>query len=140
MLRVNPNFHGRPRYDYVLVQVDPHNYIFAQLLYVFGITIKATPQHDETSLHMALILPMDETIPVVEGHRPTDKTLRLTRIRSRHRSDAVFINVESVVRGGLLAPVFEEGVQMDEYLIVDVIDEDMWWRMKSVKLIKKAKL
>uniref|UniRef100_A0A8H7Y2E1 Uncharacterized protein n=1 Tax=Psilocybe cubensis TaxID=181762 RepID=A0A8H7Y2E1_PSICU len=136
ILRINPSFHGRKRYDHALIQVDSekNTYIFVQLLYVIGIKV------EETLYHMALVLPLDEAIPALENHRISDKKLRFIRVRSRHRSKAAFINVESIVRGGLLAQAFRPPHQVDEYIIIDVIDEDMWWRLKSVKLVKHVVL
>jgi hypothetical protein len=51
ILRVNPNFHGRPRYDYVLVNESLS--MLAQILSLFSI------DYQGKSYHMALILPMD---------------------------------------------------------------------------------
>jgi len=137
-LRTNPSFNKQPRYDYVLIQVDNsqngQTCICAQLLEVFGITIHGTVYH------IALVLPLDEHIPMGEGHHAHDNALRFTRIWARHRSKAVFIMVESIICGALLAPASSEPEQMDEHLVIDVIDEDMWWRMKSVKLVYNVKL
>ena len=53
ILRVNPNFHGSPRYDYVLVKVNGSHCMLAQLLSIF------TVNYQDKRYHMALILPMD---------------------------------------------------------------------------------
>ncbi|KAF8968588.1 hypothetical protein BDZ97DRAFT_1902889 [Flammula alnicola] len=82
ILRANPNFHNRPRYDYTLIKVHAQECIFARILYIF---------HD----------------------RPRDEALQLTRLRARPRASR-------------------------EFLVVDVIDQDMWMRMKSIVLVHHA--
>ena len=37
LLRVNSNFHNRPRYDFVLIDAGAGTHFVAQLLYVFGV-------------------------------------------------------------------------------------------------------
>ena len=114
--------------------------ILAQLLQVFGVVV------NNAILYMAYILPMDADPYEVESinmahaklKQEIDKALRLTRIRSRPRAEATCISVESIIRGALVAEGFEENQQKDEYLIIDVIDEDMWWRMKSVRLVQNS--
>lgn len=87
---------------------------------------------------MALILPLDATIPPIERGK-ADRDLHFTRLRARHRSQAVFIGIESIVRGALLAK--DHAVNAgDEYLVIEPIDQDFWWRMKSLKLICRANL
>lgn len=126
MLRANPNFFHQPRYDFVLVKVDDNVHLFAQLQYIFGITIL------EKTYYMALILPLDEPIPRHE--QSTDDTdLRLTRLRARARKHAIFISVESIVRGALLTRDHDSNFD-DEFFLITTIDQDMWWRKKSLNL------
>lgn len=88
---------------------------------------------------MALIHPYD--VPASLFNRRRDTELQLTRVRARprqvarsiNRSQTVFINVESIVRGCLLVPDHTSPTK-DEYFIVNFIDQDMWTRMKSLKL------
>ena len=88
--------------------------------------------------YMALILPLDEAIPRAESV-PSDRDLRFTRVRSRRRSDAAFININSIIRGALLISS-NDGEASDEFIVFDTLDEDMWWRMKSIKLTSKVGL
>lgn len=126
MLRANPDFFHQPRYDFVLIKVYDDVYLFAQLQYIFGITI------EEQTYYMALILPLDEPIPRHE--RSSDDTdLRLIRLRARARKRAVFINVESIVRGALLTRDHDSNYD-DEFFLITAIDQDMWWRNKSLIL------
>src|SRR6266568_9036599 len=81
ILRVNPNFHGGPRYDYVLVQVDALHCMFTQLLSIFSI------KYQDKKYQMALILPLDR--PILTRNRARDRALRLTRVRSRLRYDSI---------------------------------------------------
>ena len=129
LLRANPNFFHQPRYDFVLVKVYDNVHLFAQLQYIFGITI------EEQIYYMALILPLlDEPIPRHERSRD-DTDLRLARLRARPRKHAVFINVESIVRGALLTR--DHDSNFDEFFLITTIDQDMWWRNKSLVLPSK---
>jgi hypothetical protein len=60
LLRVNSNFHNRPCYDFVLIDAGAGTHFVAQLLYVFGVFAIAEERY------MALILPMDASIPRAE--------------------------------------------------------------------------
>jgi len=88
--------------------------------------------------YMALILPMDEAIPRAESV-PSDRAFRLTRVRSRRRSNAAFIDINSIIRGALLIGS-NDGEAGDEFFVFDLLDEDMWWRMKSIRLASKVQL
>lgn len=87
---------------------------------------------------MALILPMDESIPRAE-RVASDRVLRFARVRSRPKSKAAFIDIDSIVRGIVVVPSNDNEVG-DEYLIFDVLDEDIWWRMKSTRLATNVRL
>ena len=87
---------------------------------------------------MALILPLDEAIPRAELVL-SDRDFRFTRVRSHRRSDAAFIDINSIVRGALLINS-NDGEASDEFIVFDVLDEDMWWRMKSIRLTSKVRL
>jgi hypothetical protein len=97
--------------------------MLAQLLEVFGITFRGR------EYYMALILPFDRPVPLLNRRR--DKDLRLTRVRSRKRSESAVVDTETIIRGALLT---QECDHPDEYFILDAIDDDFWWRMKSVSL------
>jgi hypothetical protein len=131
LLRANPDFHHRPRYDYVIIQTSNTEVIFAQILYIFGVTL------NNTEMHVALVLPFDETPD--RQHRERDKALHFTRVQARHRSKTTFIHVESIVRGAVLVRDFE-AEHHDEYIVMDVLDADLWWRMKSVSLARHVRM
>jgi hypothetical protein len=131
LLRANPSFHNKLRYDCIIIKVDEGKYIFARLLYIFGYTI------DTKDYLTALIQPMD--LPPSSHHRTRNRDLRFTHVRARQRSLSVFISVESIVRGALLVEDFgaEYG---DEYLVIDVVDSDMWLWLKTLALVQRVNL
>ena len=53
IIRANPNFHNKPRYDYALVQVEGNECIFVQVLYIFQV------QYLEKIYNLTLVLPFD---------------------------------------------------------------------------------
>lgn len=97
---------------------------------------------DETVYYMAFILPMDVHDPTdsTKEKQEIDEALRFTCIWSWPHSKATFIDLESIIRGGLVAHAYEENEQVDEHLIIDVIDKDMWWWLKSINLIQNANI
>jgi len=129
ILRINPRFHGHARYDYVLIKVDNNHCMFGQLLEVFGITFRSR------KYYMALIIPFDRPVPLLNRQR--DKDLRLKRVRSRRSSESVVVDTETIIRGALLT---REDDSIDESLVLEAIDDDFWWRMKSVKLAQNVNM
>ncbi|CAA7269458.1 unnamed protein product [Cyclocybe aegerita] len=116
-----------------ILQADKDWHIFTQLLLIFGIVV------DGTEHHLALILPYDEPVTHRSAAlRSRDKDLRFTCVRSRHGTNSAVISVNSVVRGALF--IQDYGGFPDDYLVFEVVDDDMWWRMKSLTLITKAQL
>ncbi|KAF9470067.1 hypothetical protein BDN70DRAFT_902412, partial [Pholiota conissans] len=134
ILRTNECFHNRPRYDFVLLQASKKDFIFAQLLYTFGVTF------NECIYQMALILPMDK--PIVQSKNlfhKLDIDLRFKRLRSRPRSGTAVIGLDSLIRGAVLIEAY--GCKNnDEFIVMDVVDADMWWRMKTIKLARSQVL
>lgn len=84
---------------------------------------------------MALILPMDR--PTLLLNRTRDRTLRLTRVRSRTRQGSIVVDAETIIRGALLT---SEHDSPGEFFVLNTIDDDLWWRMKSVKLAQNVNL
>ena len=103
--------------------------MLAQLLEVFGITFR------EKEYYMALILPFDRPIPLLNRRR--DKDLRLTRVRSRKKSESAVVDTETIIRGALLTQEYDHP---DEYFVLDAVDDDFWWRMKSVSLAQNINM
>jgi len=80
---------GKPQYDCIIVKIDEENYIFAYLLFIFGLQVL------EKEYHMALILPMDLP-PDLENHG-RDRDLHFNQVKAHHHSLSVFICVESII-------------------------------------------
>lgn len=121
-------FHNQPRYDYALVKVHEEEYVIAQILYIFQITINGT------QCNMALILPFD--VPRMLQNRKRDTDLRLERVYPRPRASSVFVNTNTIVRGVLLAE--DRASPAGEHHVINFIDQDMWMRMKTLRLITHA--
>ena len=140
ILRCNPNFHHRPRYDCVLlsrpdvlelrsrgaagrrtipVSDEP---IFARLIYVFTCTF------DGDEYPIALVQAYDAPC----GHiSKVDRELGLVRRRARPRQEAEFVSLHSIIRGTVMIQDLEcqEG---DEYFLYNYLDADMFlrtWRL-----------
>lgn len=104
--------------------------VFAQLVILLQCHVNTATANQQPQT-IALVQPYNEPIPARE--RPhKDKELSLLRYRSRHRKDCTFIAVESIIRGALLArdPDID-----DERFVVDVIDTDMFLRLRSLHRI-----
>jgi hypothetical protein len=127
ILRANPLFHKKPRYDYALIHFDNGVCYVAQLLYIFGVT------SGETTLHLALVQPMD--LVLTNWNQWRDQDLCFTRLRSRPRTavGTKIISVNSIIQGCLVIKDFSSRVD-DEYLLIPFVDQDMWLRMKGLQL------
>lgn len=134
ILQCNPNFHHQERYDYALIKVDTNSFIFAQLLFIFTINFQ------EKTHQLVLILPMDVPTPLANQVR--DTTLRFTRILARPYSRSVIVNIDTLVRGALLVPEYGAPFEIahTSHIVVDTIDADMWWRIKSIQLEHHVKI
>jgi hypothetical protein len=94
--------------------------MFAQLLLLFACTV------DKTVYHFALIHPFDaHTGPLCQK----DKDLNFYRVREKNQNSSEFVSVNSIIRGALL--VDDSGKEGDK-LVVDIIDTDMFLRMKEI--------
>ncbi|KAK7692929.1 hypothetical protein QCA50_004569 [Cerrena zonata] len=118
LLRCNPNFQEKPRYDYIMVDTG-QGHIYAQLLYMFKCTV------GDNSYPLALIHPYDAGIP--GPRRRKDKDLELRRIRPKPQIESEFISLHSVIRGALVVSDFETNT---DYFVVDTLDTDMFLRLR----------
>lgn len=137
ILRVNPNFHGHPRFDFAILNVDSkmQTAVIVQLLFVFQITYHAH------NFELALVLPFDAPISRQDRDRVRrDTALRLKRLHPRRRCEAVLVDVNTIIRGALLTP--DPSSEEDDRILVDLVDEDMWMRFKSsnVNLVQRANI
>lgn len=125
---MNASFHGRERFDCGLFSVYGDSFIFAQMVAVLGVEV------DGVEHLLSLILPYDEkTTGSAREKVRRDRDLMFHRVRARSRkADSAVVLARTLVRGALLVPDFSEKWPGDEYLVVDVVDADMWLRMKDL--------
>lgn len=127
LVRVHTSFHGRPRNDYVLIRVTTTQYTIGQLLTMFSIRV------EDTVYELAHVLIFDNPIDRRQVlARRRDKDLRFIRLRVRKRIDSVLIDTQTIERGCLL--VQDHGNDPNDFMVIDVIDPDIWWRLKSIQL------
>ncbi|TFK60594.1 hypothetical protein BDN72DRAFT_938428, partial [Pluteus cervinus] len=123
-LRCNPNFNGRPRHDWVIFRLGQDRIAFGQLKFIF--TYKVT--HCQLTVPLAII----EAFDVLPPNRIKDKDLELLRLRRSVSARAHIDNIiplESIIRAAYVVPEFENE---NEYHVVDVIDDDMFLRLRSL--------
>ncbi|KAJ7447224.1 hypothetical protein FB451DRAFT_1343439 [Mycena latifolia] len=119
-LRCNPCFHGHPRFDAALVKTAGAE-IFVRLIYVFKIVLS-----DSKAYPIALVQPLDAPIGRISRK---DQALKLIRVRAKPRQEAEFIFVRSIIRGAVLAPAHDRD---GDFMVMDVLDGDMFLRLKSM--------
>ena len=85
---------------------------------------------------MALVLLLDE--PWAMEHRGCHNQLRLKKLCPRARKNAVLIDTNTIIRGGLLVP--DRGSHSGEFFVIDFTDEDIWMRLKSTELVIQANI
>ncbi|KAG6825021.1 hypothetical protein H0H92_005080, partial [Tricholoma furcatifolium] len=124
-LRCNPNFHGHPRYDCVLVSSEPRPY-FARIITLFTCTVA------NQSYPLALIQPFASVYTHLNRRRK-DTELRLLRFRANLRKDFEFISIHSIIRGAVMVPSgeleFANGSR--DYFLFDILDADMFLRVQN---------
>ena len=119
-LRCSPSFFGKPRNDCVLV-CTVEKLIFACLIFIFVIEL-----HD---IYCPIILVQPFDLYLGPRHRK-DEELGLFRLGIKSVSE--FIPLQSIVRGSLIIKDFSEERE-GEYIVVDVIDGDMFFRVKEMQ-------
>lgn len=79
------------------------------------------------TFELALVLPMDAP---TGSRRSMDRDLGLTRLRARPLASSEFISLQSIVRGALLVPDYDNN---GDFFLVDLVDTDMFLRAKSLR-------
>ena len=74
---------------------------------------------------IALILPFSEVLVL----RRRDKDLNFHRLRAKPRAESIFISIRSISRGAFIVP---EHSKDDDFLVVDVVDTDMFLRIRAM--------
>ncbi|KAF9491816.1 hypothetical protein BDN71DRAFT_1578512 [Pleurotus eryngii] len=123
-LRCSPKFHGRPRYDHVIVKTEEPLGVFtpfliSKIVFMFQCTIQ------DKDYHLALIDPLDA---LIGPRRVIDAELGLIRLRTKTHRTSEFIFIESIVRGAVVTEAFDTP---GDYLLVDTLDDDMFLRYKQ---------
>ena len=118
ILHCKESFHGRQRYDHVIVATE-HRYFFARILRLFKIST-AMESHSLAYVQ-SYCRPVGQT-------RRRDKDLGLYRVRVKVNPYEI-ISTESIVRGALLV---QDSERSDDYFIVNTVDGDMFLRMQSL--------
>ncbi|KAF5371230.1 hypothetical protein D9758_004318 [Tetrapyrgos nigripes] len=118
-LRCNPSFYGKPRFDFVLFHATEDEFVFAQLLYLF------TCRVGDGAYPVALVQPYK----VVRNRNASDRRLGLLRIRKEASTE--FIPIQSIVRG-ILAPAVDDSSGSADRFVMDVLDGDLFLRMKRL--------
>ena len=66
-----------------------------------------------------------------------DHALHLTCVCSHPRYDSIVVDIETLTCGALLT---DEHDSPGEFFVLDTIDNDFWWHMKSVNLAHNVNL
>lgn len=118
LLRCSALFHGKPRYDCVIIE-HASRLMFCQLICVF------TYKFRDATCGLALVLPFDLTPNLPGAKRQIDRDLGLCRVKERSRADSIIISVRAIKRGAL---VVSDSSRVHERLVVDTLDGDMFLR------------
>ncbi|KAJ4476792.1 hypothetical protein C8R41DRAFT_869631 [Lentinula lateritia] len=115
ILHCNPNFHGHPRYDYIIFSgiLGP---VFAQLHYLLLCN----------ACDSQYLIALVQAYKIINTRSRIDKDLGLLRIRKEHNLE--FISVQSIVRGAVVLPISSE---TDDKFVWDPLDGDMFLRVKK---------
>ncbi|KAJ7794116.1 hypothetical protein B0H14DRAFT_2392800 [Mycena olivaceomarginata] len=117
ILRCNPNFHSRPRYDSIIYEAQDNDMAMGQLESMFRCHL---PQ--KITLDLALIRPYRSSTWAPRTR--TDCPVR------EWGTGSAFIALEHVTRGTLLSPIFRASRKV--FYVVDCIDEDTFLRVNEI--------
>jgi hypothetical protein len=120
ILRCNPKFNNKPRYDHILVANPNGSVLFAQLIFMF------TTSNDNRTDPWVLIHPYD-----TEVGRPTplERDFQLFRIHAKARGSSRFISANSIIRGVVVVPTYTKD---SEYFVFDLLDGDLFMRVRDL--------
>lgn len=116
-------FHGAPRFDAVIINTTKGP-LFARLLYAFALR----SSKDDPGVAIVLALPYDGYVPPAQRKR--DENFGLLRVAQARSAVPEFFLARTVSRGALLAPA---GASATEFYVVDVIDADMFLRVREIR-------
>ncbi|PBK81617.1 hypothetical protein ARMGADRAFT_947935 [Armillaria gallica] len=125
ILRCSPSFNHCPHYDFVLAQTEARP-LFAQLVMIFECNV-----HGKT-FPLMLVWPFNQ--PAGGQSKQKDQDLELYRVKTKPNGPPCLISIYSVLPGALL---IEDTAAPKEYLVVDMVDLDMFLRMQSLSYVGK---
>ena len=120
VLRCNPNFNTKPRYDHILAATSNGGVMFTQLLFIF------TTSNDNRTDPWVLIHLYD-----TEVGRPTplEWDFQLFRIHAKARGSSCFIPTKSIIRGVVVIPIY---VKDNDYFVFDLLDGDLFMCIRDL--------
>jgi hypothetical protein len=101
----------------------PKDY-FARLVFVFTYAVEV--EEKRTVIPMALVQPFTD---ISTPFRKKDIELRLLRLKEKPREKSIIIPARSIIRGAYIVP---DGDKKADWLVVDIIDSDMFLRMHAL--------
>ncbi|KAJ7270543.1 hypothetical protein C8J57DRAFT_1065718 [Mycena rebaudengoi] len=118
ILRCNPEFHGRRRYDSVIYEAHGDDLAMGQLELVFRCHLPR-----KVTLDLAMVQPYRKSTWAAKTR--TDCPMR------GWTSSCIFIALQHVTRGALLCPIF--GAPREIFYVIDCVDEDMFLRVNNIE-------
>ncbi|KAK0481054.1 hypothetical protein EDD18DRAFT_1113170 [Armillaria luteobubalina] len=135
ILRCLPSFNYHPHYDFVLLETN-QGPMFAQLVLVFECVV-----HKKVYPLMLVQLFKEAIGPITKK----DHDLGFYRVRTRMKGNPLIVSIYSVIWGALLIEdmamnrTINQGEHtMKDYLVVDMIDADMFLRMQNLSYVGRA--
>lgn len=126
-LRCNPEFHGHPRYDCILINTQDKPYI-ARLVCIFSCTV------DNQAYPLALVQPFSSVFRDQGCRQQKDIDLGLFRFRENKRKDSEFISIHAIIRGVVMVPdsITPCGLPLNQdYFLFDLLDADIFLRSRN---------
>ncbi|KAJ6549454.1 hypothetical protein B0H10DRAFT_1969048 [Mycena sp. CBHHK59/15] len=117
ILRCNPKFHGRPRYDSIIYEAQGDDLAMGQLESVFRCHLPR-----KVTLDLAMIHPYRKSTWAARTR--TDCPMR------EWGPGSTFIALEHVTRGALLCHIF--GAPREVFYVIDCVDGDMFLRINNI--------
>lgn len=119
LLRCSPTFFkAGERYDSIIYHDFGDTYKFGKLVFAFVCSLSNGERHP-----LLLVQPMTQV-----NRRQMDTDLGLYPFKAEPRSQCRLIHLNSLVRGAVL---YEDISRAEHYFAVDVIDSDMFLRLKT---------
>jgi hypothetical protein len=109
LLRMNPSFHSRERYDCALFNAVDGKCLIGRIISILGLL-----DNSNIERQYALIIPFDLRIsrsPQERLNHERATHLRFKPLQSRRAKDSMVVPIELIVRGALMVPDWGSGTQ-----------------------------